>query len=43
MISIGSSIPSGLLLDDADETVDFSNYLGKAIVIYVYHKYDTPG
>jgi thioredoxin-dependent peroxiredoxin len=43
MLSIGSPIPLESLLNDAGETVDFSSYLGKALVIYVYPKDDTPG
>ncbi|PKL14839.1 MAG: peroxiredoxin [Spirochaetae bacterium HGW-Spirochaetae-8] len=43
MLTVGSSIPTDQLLDDAGASVNLAQYAGKAIVLYVYPKDDTPG
>jgi thioredoxin-dependent peroxiredoxin len=43
MLTVGSSIPMDRLLDDAGTSICLADYAGKAIVLYVYPKDDTPG
>ncbi len=42
-LSIGSQVPQGEFTTDGAGTLQFSDFSGKAIILYFYPKDDTPG
>ena len=43
MLTVGTSVPEFLLLDDQGNERHLSEFYGKPLVIYFYPKDDTPG
>jgi peroxiredoxin Q/BCP len=43
MLDEGAKIPHIAVLDDAGETVNTADFLGKPLVLWFYPKDDTPG